>query len=880
MSVTAAIVLYVGDKILAQIIKDEVWTKRLLFYLVPALTYRKRLIKIIYETIEEYEKTYTYKKENKKYPFYHSEYFFEHITFFVLFDKGSVIKLKSEFNLHPNVIPPTQDELETFYSLFLKKISEDKILKNKFIDENYKRQIYEITKTINALIEITSSIKDDTSTTKDVVESLAAHTASKTLTPEKTLESLSQQVKRQIKKQINSGKYINDTFIETGEQKDYLRYASDSILFSKKCFEEIIGMDFRLLNKLLKKLGKNEFNLDFHKYCDFEKTITISNSARLLNEWFKHLSIKQQEIKELDISSNDKYKFENKFRDRVDSLKFLISKVIIINETAGQGKTNFLCDFTENFLLTREIPTIFLTGNEIQASDLRTSILKRIFPDSNNFSFADLLSCLKNICYDQNKFFVIVIDGLNENVNSRLLSQNLEILISELLENDFVRIIMSCRTEYYEKNFVNFETSSFAKEMQKITSLISRNPDNELKKKLFETYFYHFNIEYRSISDKAYNQLVSNFLLLRIFCEVYQNEKLDYIDNIYKEELFEKYYIQKSEQINHHLKENDDFKIQGTFDIKNFITSIITRMIERKEYVNIPLDEIINDPKDREMYVRFLDENILVKRDIQDSEKGIFTPSESVNFTFDEFRDFLISRYLIEKLYRDSKDDFIIFIESQINEKSALLEGCSTFLFYISRRTTDKTLNSIISNQKWFDYVFSKCIFSIKDSQVTQEDKNLLKQNIINGTEFGNSLIFNLITRFKEEYYKNLNISFLFSILRELDEKQYQNCFIEKFGEVNWRHSSRIDQTNLLNQLAKLLENKEFTDESDHHKLFELLIYMFINSNRWEVTELYERYIFQNGKIGAAQLTRALTSRNSELVKEINQFVEDYEISL
>ncbi len=870
-------ITYVATKCYDQFIKEEAYG-RLKKFFFPEKKYKNQLANIICKTIEEFEQKHPYDNPNGDFPFYHSQIFFEYLTLYVLFKKGTLHEIKGEFNKLPKIIQHTQKDLEDFYSLFSEKINADKVLNKLFIDENYKNQIFDISKAIEEVRELVVSVKTDTTSIRASVESLVADNESKKLTPEKISQSLKAQVNRQLKKQINSGKYLQNTFLETGEQKDDLRYLCDSVFYSEKCFYESSILDFQYFNNFLAKKKHPLFNYDFEKLKPTYGEMTVGNCTAIISKWHEYLVSKRQEIAEIKIGSNEKSKFEYKFRDRIDDLEFLRARVALITESAGQGKTNFLCDFSENFLLKREIPTVFLIGTEINANDLRQSILQRIFPDSN-YTFQEFLSNLKTLCYEQKKFFVLVVDGINENYNSKLLSQNLETFVSEMLEHNFIKIILSCRTEYYQQNFSNLEASTFNKELKRITSLLSHRPDDDLKKKLLEVYFHHFNIDYRSISNKAYDQLVENFLLLRIFCEAYQNKQFNSIDDIYKEELFENYYSLKSEEINKRLKGNDEFKVSGNFDIKNFIQSVVEFMIQEKTYVNVPLDKIIADPKDREMYVRFLDENILVKRDIQIDEKGIFTSSEVVNFTFDEFRDFLISRYLIEILYQKSVAEFISFVETQIIDKSPLLEGCSTFLFFVSRRGSDKILIEILFKQPWFKAVFSRCIFTIKDSQISEEDKNALKENLIKDAGFSISIIFNLICRYNIEHYKILNIDFLFELLREFDQKQYSNCFANKFGTDRWGHS-KIDQENLVKQINDILEKKEVNEKSSYHKLFELLLYLFTNRDNWEIQSTYEKYFFRHNEIAKTQLIKALESKNESLTEELRQFIKDYEISL
>ena len=872
------VALYVGDKILAQIIKEEIWSKRLYYFIFPPTTYKSRLVNIIEETIKEFEMSHPYDNSNGMYPFYQSEIFSEHLSLFILFKQGTLDSIKGDFTKFPKIILPTQQDLEEFYSLFFKKVNADEILKSKFIEENYKSQIYEVSITIEEVKKVVYSIKEDTSATRNLIEEFVTDRKNNKLTIPKTLENLDSQVIRQLKKQLNSGKYLPSTFIEVGNQKDSLRYLCDSIFYSAKCFEETEILDFRLFNINLRKMGKAEINFDFKGLKLMLDEMNIENSIEIISNWVDYLKCKKSEIARM-LPPNGSSRSEFKIEHRIEDFNFLKSKVGLITEMAGQGKTNFLCDFAENFLLKRGIPTVFLTGSEINANDIRLSILSKIFPDSTGYTFDEFLKILKPTCHDQKKYFIIIIDGINENLFPQLFSEKLESFIAELVEHDFIRIVISCRTEYYQKNFLNLDQSSFVNELQKITSLIGNRPDDNLKLKLFKIYFNHFKIKYNSISDRAYDQLVSNFLILRIFCEAYKNENLGVISDIYKEELFDKYYTLKSEEINKRLKENDEFNITGTFYIQSFISTIIKFMIENKTYVNVPLDSVIEDPKHKALYIRFLDENILVKRDIYTIEKEIFTSTEVVNFTFDEFRDFLISKYLVESLYKKSQDEFISFIESEISEKSPLLEGCSTFLFFISRKRPDEILNNIILKQFWFESVFSRCVFTLKDSQISTGDKQLLEKILKDNTKFNNSIVVTLVFRFNIYKYQILNIDFLFEILRDYNDTEYAKSFINSFGHYRWNHY-QINQESFLSQINEILVENEVAENSPYHKLFELLIYMFLNENRWEVQSLYERYFFQNKEIGKIQLQKALENKNEKLLKEINQFISNYEINI
>ncbi|WP_310002648.1 hypothetical protein [Flavobacterium granuli] len=696
----------------------------------------------------------------------------------------------------------------------------------------------------------------------------------KIITQEIFLDALKTQNNNQLKNQINSGKYLKDTFLEIGDQKDNLRYFSAPLFYSEKLFNIIKILDFRYLNDFLLKRNMNPFDIETSSILAQRKNLSIDNYKAFFNNFSDHLNKKKEFLLGISEIKNIRSPFELKIRDVVDDLAYFKAKVVLITEMAGQGKTNFLCDFVENFLMKKGVINVFLTGIEINAEDFRKSIIKRIFPNNNDVEFSDILDIAKGICKEKDDCFIITIDGINENYNSKVFAINLELFISDMQEYDFVKIILSCRSEYYQDNFTNLEKSTFSSEMVIINSLMKRNNDRDIQKKLFNIYIDVFKIKYKSINHGVKEQLLSNFLLFRIFCETYQSMELDVIDNIYKEELFTNYYKRKSEQINLKLNGLNDGYTSTSIDIKKFIKKVIDKMIEKKQYVNIVLDEIIDNHSEKEIYIRFLDENILIKRDLLETENNFFSPSEVVNFTFDEFRDFLISDFLVEEIYKKDIDKFHIFL-NDLNNDSPLIEGCSTFIFYKSRKSTDKDLKLIISAQNWYNNVFSQCIFNIKDENITQEDKETLKKSISDVNIKKKRLYINLINRRGDQI---LNINFLFECLRDMNEEEFKDNFIKEFGKSTFRYD-KINQDDLLRVLNERLYYEDL-NVGNQHAFFELLLYMFLNESNFEIKMLYEKYYFRNILNGKTHIKKALTAKNDLLINEINNFIKRYDITL
>ena len=117
-----SIISCVALRIIDQFIQEEGygWLKKLFF---PKKTYKKRLAEIIYETINEFECSHSYDTSDNKFPFYHSEVLFTELNKYILFNnqKINIDEIKQSLSENSNIILPNEDELNSFYELFVSK---------------------------------------------------------------------------------------------------------------------------------------------------------------------------------------------------------------------------------------------------------------------------------------------------------------------------------------------------------------------------------------------------------------------------------------------------------------------------------------------------------------------------------------------------------------------------------------------------------------------------------------------------------------------------------------------------------------------------------------------------------------------------------------
>lgn len=876
------IATFVGEKLLDYAIQESPWLKRKWYSLFPPKTSTSRLINILEETIKEFAEEDNRIYREIYFPFYKSQSVLDVMSKYILFDKKEnemlITELKQEIQKNSNIIEPSDSDLFNFYELFVSKINKDKELRNLFYTENYQGKIFEIKEKIDTII---SNI--------DEVLRLLRPSFSE------IIEALNNQVSTQLQKQISSGKYIPDTFIETNELKDHIRYFIAPSFFSNKIYDEINNFTFENLNRKLQRQNKNIFDFNIRtqvlRGSEIKDIDALYENVALLRGY---LETKQHEL--VQMANNADTFYGRKIRDSIHSLDYLQSKIFLITENAGQGKTNLVCDLVDTVLLRREIFSILLTGYELDASNLYATISSKIFP-GRQFDFSIVFDEIEEICIQQNKQFILIIDGLNENSKPQILSDNIESFLLEILKYSCIKVILTCRTEYFKQNFSNIEKNRKIQEYTRSVTGLHHHFDENHKERLFDTYMTYFGIQYQEINGKVYEQLINNFLLLRIFSEVYKKQQIGIVSNIYKDELFKSYYDTKTDEVNIHYRRIGN---ANDFDIRLFFKEIIKYMVDNNIFENIPLDYLLEKtPQYYGIYNQFIDGNVMIRRDIENV--GVFGNKEVVNFTFDEFRDFMLTDYLLNDVYSNSKDDFYTFINNNLNKKSRIREGCGSFFFYMSRKKEDTDLNSFMQQQDWYRKLLPILIFDVEDKFVNQYDRETIKEFLINGfddllkdTEFIRH--FQLFGRFNLSLYianmliykkcniidnPNLNISILLDILHESNDVGLEN-FINKLYPPLERAYSSYGENNdpfekLLKILTDILENdKPLRDEAGGHNVF--LFIMYLLPFRYKVKRIYAKYweVYKNDRH-----FKIIEECNSPLLKKtINEFKLDYEISI
>lgn len=630
---------------------------------------------------------------------------------------------------------------------------------------------------------------------------------------------LARQSRRQLDYEKHSGKYIPDIFIETRETKNLVRTFAHPTLFFRRTLDSLGRINIPGSNRFLTKAGLPALPFpDLHTYYS-KNTLADVNAAAAqlldkLSETTAILAKYEKESREEPPSfpikagcepfyEENKYLFEwgfgsgLKYRlsDQLNELKAAQARVFILTGRAGQGKTNLVCDFVENFLVKHDIPCAYLSVRKIssiQTPELREAIQRLIF-DGATQSFSDAAKLLSVHASKLNKPFVLIIDGLNEHHRISEFSAQLEQFIETVIEYPHLKLLLTCRSEFFQQRFGNLiqaplDAHTFVLEAHE------RQRDEERYEEMQEGYFAFFKIKRELVSEQVIESLKSDILLLRFFCEAYgargkpEGYQQPNIDNIYREQIFKIYLEGKLGAADLFLQRvGGKVNPKGTKgDLVAILGYAVKHMLETWQFSDVPIS-IIPASLNEALYA-LLGEELVLRRDAP-SGASVFSPSEeTINFTFDEFRDYLLAQYLLYRVYDTDAPAFKEYIARNDPKDSQIIEGIKKFLFYASRHQENEAFWNFYRNQPWYTDVYSYEVFNIDTKLLRAEDCDSITAILQAGGEEARMVARKLAVRWHSKRHPLLGLDLLLSFVIEADDLQFDNLVIATFRNIQHHH--------------------------------------------------------------------------------------------
>lgn len=482
-------------------------------------------------------------------------------------------------------------------------------------------------------------------------------------------------------------KYIPKVFVELNEGKEVLRY----FVFGNKWRKRIIKAFNFIYNNSYGDILKSAVNEEGRAFRlkPFDRFPIILSAIQDKREL--HNSLRQRKYEFKNDYSESQALFEICFYPYDEALNKIekytqsaMRRYLILNGSAGNGKTNLLCSISELIMKLKQA-VVFITAREINTG-LEQYLMDCLSVPSYLKKHSKIFWRLENILLSiRRKYFYIVIDAINENENKEF-AKELSLFTNEMLKYTRFKVIVSCRNEYYQ--------TCFRKEL--VDNVYFPAFELDIKEevysstaldRIFLVYREYFKYTGR-ISSSVKDMLCDQLLMLRIFFETYANKDTDVL-SVCKHEVF-KEYINKVGLIT-------------STDTDKLLRKLASIMLENKQYDGIAVSTIENSTLDIDVVNKNIDGSILISKRIVNNEGTIAElENEVIYFVFDEMRDYILARVIVTDntdIHGNVDAETIIKDILELKEAgSSALEGIIHYT-YVLFRTEKKLVNSQMSNE-------------------------------------------------------------------------------------------------------------------------------------------------------------------------------------
>ena len=626
---------------------------------------------------------------------------------------------------------------------------------------------------------------------------------------------------QKIEDEKRTKKYIPSVFVETSETKEEMRYFANPMFFYRKIDDDLQRIDLAHFNELLgmAKLEPVADNLREITTLEapnslFELRTRFVQQSTALEAIQQHVSpfswygdhagryapsdylTGYWEVFRHSIESNGSGVFSS-LEEVSKKIRIAQAKIFLVTGMAGQGKTNFVCDLIENQFRAFEIPTIFIPARSLNDYPGPNRILSyitnnRFAPDVRNLH--DLFTLLNDVAEECLKPFIIAIDGINEVGDLDGFVAELRVFLEALCQYDFVKIVITCRNEFFDHKFAGVFEPQFSDQLYRVKDLRSEISDDN-KSRLLDAYLRHFKIEAK-LSNLATKFLENDLILLRIFCEIHENKNIGYVPNIYKGDIFEGYLTLKINEFPTSLKQK----------ALNSLYKICARMLDEENFSQIPVKGF--DDSERQIIEQLIGEDIILRREVPSTgfaSLGI----ENISFTYDELRDFLLADYTVTQLV-ESHPTQVEAIFEKIPEWP-IYEGFFRYAYVLARKHNNEKILVACEASNDFEKHYLNNLSLLSADIQTHEDvvrvEAVLKDSPV---ESDIRHVAWFLFRKREDSDK-LNIRILLNHVSSLNDQESELFFkamfssSSYFGDSNWR--DRV--SDLLNRLKALSEDQK-----------------------------------------------------------------------
>ncbi|WP_061320066.1 trypsin-like peptidase domain-containing protein [Clostridium botulinum] len=682
----------------------------------------------------------------------------------------------------------------------------------------------------------------------------------------------------QIQKNIKSRKYIPDIFVEEHDYKEYLRFFADPKLFLKKAIRQAKSYNFSEINLILKSIGVEEIRFE-----QYDEEFNSEKFNEVFEKFYKDICYVEGKIEFLNnrCESNSKLTISEYYRKKQkvgnNSVKYLFLKIkekldyirirfILLTKNAGQGKTNFVCDFTANFLLKKNYFVLYYNAYEFKSNPWTT--ITRQMEQITQKPIDYILQVLEKSWEEQQKPMIIIIDGLNENTVVSNFALEIKKLLEACKNYPFIKIIMTTRNELLSERFSELENGTY---MAFYKHLDMFHRKENFKDRIFYGYLNYFGITIReyTLMKMTYNKLTDDILLLRFFCEVNEEKKQLYLYDVYQYDVFQQYIDKKAEEY--------QLLSPAFLNYKDMVLILLDKiseyMIDNKKFFNIPSS--IFSSSEQELLFKMICNEVIFKDEAVIQTGLLKKNSVVISFTFDEFRDFCLTEYILRN-YNEEK--FLDLWKSLQSDMSTIKEGVTKYIFYLARTNSQDYLLPVIKKLPQYDEMYWRYIWGLEDKWLSKEDIKLWSDNLINSSDYDKRIVRDLICKYDCDFFQNINISLLFDTLDKLatdydkyirfKNRMFKKHYKSDYSYIHGQPQAAWPYNYIVKNLCHYVQDIKWN--INHKQMLKLTIYLH-DMDCYNTNELWKMLSISSPKL-AIQL---LSDMNNYSVEDINGNVKE-----
>ena len=666
------------------------------------------------------------------------------------------------------------------------------------------------------------------------------------------LPHLRQQVEGQLAEEQRIARYIPDVFVETRDTKYQARCFAHPALFVRRIAGWFDRQPFAGLNRLAKMSGVPPVSTPSTEALALaDSPEDAAAAAQALMGDLERLdatlaayreigrageALVPRETARAHVLDETRYYIEMfaggmqyRVQDRLTELRCVTARVFLLTGPAGQGKTNFLCDFTERFLLRHGVPCAYVTARQLSRiphPDLTDVVRRLIFP-SGVTSLEEGLTTLAAACTEQRQPFVLVIDGLNEHPDVRAFAGQLEHLLETLVHYPHVRVLMTCRSEFLEQRFGALVSGPLARVLH-LSRAHGQRFEDEQYRELVARYFRFFKVRPSLVSRRLIDFLRRDVLLLRFFCEAYGARGRDstyeqpFVAGIYRDEIFRRYVEDKLGRAQQAVA-NDRSAARPLVrpaEVRRVLSLVASHMLETGRFTDVPRT-VVPAALDTEL-TALLDEELILRQDLGPAPSLLVEATEVLNFTFDELRDFLLAQHLLG-VHAQDPGEFARLVAAQQPTMAQSVEGLQRFLFYGSRVPANRAFLESFRAHPWYGAVYDSEVFAVPPTHHDAEDRRIVKAALAAGGARAQHFARELALCWESSVFPVLNLDVLLAVARGADLSFFTDVIVPTFGRASY------DQDSLGEAFCRFVETKVLPTFAPHQEhpydpIFRLLL--------------------------------------------------------